>query len=278
MLKKLLSLILAIAMIATLSLGVTATAADEEPVLGSEPGEYYTYYLLAPANWFSTNDSIGLYYFTPDENAPWPGEEVKPENCVYTFEDGRRVFKVQVWQNDADTAEEIITVSTILFNSFVDASIDPVNGHQTDNINMEGYYADELEFLSYGEDTTMFPRYQEGFETLNFNNMIYVPNPELTKENEFSGAEAIAGGVWYYYWGDGKYGVTPQEPGDMLGDVNADNKVTLEDVVMVQRSIAKLVELNDHQTAMADVTKDEKITLDDVVLMQRFIAKLVDKF
>lgn len=269
MFKKLLSLLLVIGMLA--SVAVISAAAEE----GVEAdGEYYTYYVMAPADWFTTNDSIGLYYWVPKENAAWPGIEITPDNCVYKCEDGQRVFKVQVWQENEDTKDEAFTTPTILFNSFVDASIDPVNGHQINNINMEGYLkGDEI---PYGSDTKVFPRYSDDFETLNFNNMIFIPNPENMVENEFSHAKAIRDGVWYYYWGDGEYGTTKTKPAaGGKGDVNGDTKVTMEDVTMVQKAIAKLVDLTSAQESSADVNGDSKVTMEDVTTIQKYIAKLI---
>lgn len=285
MIKKILSLMLAISMLASLAM---ATASAE--VGNDADGEYYTYYVIAPENWFSTNDSIGMYYWVPEKNGEWPGEEVKPENCVYEFEDGRKIFKVQIWQEDADTQDECLTTPIVLFNSYVDVALDPENGHQTDNINLEGYEASEIATLKYGNDTTEFPRYKEGFETLNFNNMIYVPNLELEVENEFSGASAIGGGVWYYYWGDGEYGTTKTKPAPTpdssqlkvdpydLGDVSGDGSIAMTDVVDMQRAIANLKSLSDDAKKAADVNADEKVTMEDVVLVQKYIALLISKF
>ena len=203
--KKILSVILAVFMlVSAMALAGTAAYADE-----TADGEYFTYYFYAPANFFTTNESIGLYYWTPAENAKWPGVEITADNCVFKAEDGSRVYKVQVWQSAEDTAKEMITTPTIIFNSFVDASIDEANGHQTANINVEGYLPEDIAELKYGEG---FPHYDANFSTDNFNNMIYVPDPSQVTENDFSGATQIGGGVWYYYWGDGKYGTTPTDP------------------------------------------------------------------
>jgi len=272
MFKKLLSLLLVIGLLASVSV---IGASAEEGV--ASDGEYYTYYVMCPADWFTTNDSIGLYYWVPEQNAAWPGVEVPEENCVYKLDDGQRVFKVQVWQENEDTKDEFLTTPTILFNSFVDASIDPVNGHQIDNINMEGYLkGDEI---PYGKDTKIFPRYSADFETLNFNNMIFIPNPENMVENEFSHATAIKDGVWYYYWGDGEYGVTKTKPvAGGLGDVNGDGNVSMEDVTTMQKGIAKLVNFTDAQTTSADVTKDGNVTMEDVTTTQKFIAHLITEF
>ncbi|MDD5924589.1 MAG: endonuclease [Clostridia bacterium] len=59
------------------------------------------------------------------------------------------------------------------------------------------------------------------------------------------------------------------------GDVNCDSKVDMEDVVLTQKYIAKLVKtLSDLGMVNADVNGDGEITLEDVVMIQRMIAKI----
>ena len=304
--KKIISMLLTLVMLAALvCIQVPAAYAEEQSPTGN-PGEWYTYYFLAPAKFFTTNESIGLYYWQPSENAKWPGVEVPVENCVYTYPDGCRIYKTQVWQDDAATQDEDFTTSIVLFNSYVDAEIDPANGHQTSNVNVEGYAEDEISSLKYGSNQVEFPHYQEGTEIANFNGMIYVPNMEISTENEFSGAIEIGGGVWYYYWGNGNYGVTEKMPAGSqgnnsvhdapsvdtntdsepvapaepysLGDVNGDGYVKMDDVVMIQKNIAKLITLDEKQSTAANVNKDANITMEDVVMIQKFIAKLISEF
>lgn len=64
----------------------------------------------------------------------------------------------------------------------------------------------------------------------------------------------------------------------MLGDVTGDGQVKMNDVVMIQKAIAKLIELTDEQTLAADVNRDGKVTMADVVTIQKFIAKLITEF
>ncbi|MCR5636779.1 MAG: leucine-rich repeat protein [Clostridiales bacterium] len=189
---------------------VTSTASAQE---GNESdGEYYTYYFFAPEDWFTAGDSIGLYYFTPTENAKWPGVEISSENCVYySFDHGRKVYKVQVWQENADTKDNLVTTPLIIFNSFVDEDGGITNIHFTGNINTEGYLLDDE--IPYGSDTDAFPHYPEGFEIYNFNNMIYVPNTDIPALSEFSNVSVIKSGVWYYYYGNGEYGVERTKTG-----------------------------------------------------------------
>lgn len=64
----------------------------------------------------------------------------------------------------------------------------------------------------------------------------------------------------------------------ILGDINADKEVTMLDVVMLQKAIAKLVKLTDEEKTAADVNFDGQTTMEDVVLIQKYIAKLINSF
>src|SRR5574344_1949242 len=57
------------------------------------------------------------------------------------------------------------------------------------------------------------------------------------------------------------------------GDLNGDGKVAVADVVILQKSIAKLFTLNSEQSSMADYNGDGKITVSDTVAIQKEIAK-----
>ena len=64
----------------------------------------------------------------------------------------------------------------------------------------------------------------------------------------------------------------------MLGDVNGDGKATMEDVVLLQKYIAKLVELIPEQLKLADVNGDGDVNMLDVTTIQKYIAKLIPEF
>lgn len=64
----------------------------------------------------------------------------------------------------------------------------------------------------------------------------------------------------------------------ILGDVSGDNEVTMEDVVSVQKILAKLItyeDLGESAELCADVNTDGKVDLVDVTIIQRYIAKLI---
>ncbi len=62
------------------------------------------------------------------------------------------------------------------------------------------------------------------------------------------------------------------------GDVDLNGEVNMLDVVLLQRYIAKLCQLNDTQKLAADVDYDNNRTMKDVVLIQKYIAKLITVF
>ena len=51
----------------------------------------------------------------------------------------------------------------------------------------------------------------------------------------------------------------------MIGDVNGDGKVTIDDATMIQKAVAELVELDDTQKKAADTTGDGNVTIDDAI-------------
>ena len=71
---------------------------------------------------------------------------------------------------------------------------------------------------------------------------------------------------------------TTDTDSSIIGDVTGDGKVTMEDVVMLQKYIAELVTFTDMQKVLGDVTGDGAITMLDVTTMQKFIAELIDVF
>lgn len=60
------------------------------------------------------------------------------------------------------------------------------------------------------------------------------------------------------------------------GDVNGDGRVSIDDVLMLQKFLAKMMDLNPLQRAAGDVNHDGKITVDDVIMIQRYLAKEIE--
>lgn len=68
------------------------------------------------------------------------------------------------------------------------------------------------------------------------------------------------------------------EAGYTPGDVDNNGKIDLTDVLMVQKHLAKVIELTDTQRKAADVTKDGIVAIDDVLRIQMKLAHIIEEF
>ncbi|GHU82425.1 hypothetical protein AGMMS50284_4260 [Clostridia bacterium] len=59
------------------------------------------------------------------------------------------------------------------------------------------------------------------------------------------------------------------------GDVNGSGVIGVEDVVLLQKHLAKITRLSNEQIIIGDLDLDGQITLTDIVLLQKYIAKLI---
>lgn len=64
----------------------------------------------------------------------------------------------------------------------------------------------------------------------------------------------------------------------MLGDVNGDSKVDVNDATMVQMIAAELLVPNDVQKLAGDVNRDGKVDINDATLIQQFAAEIIEHF
>ena len=172
--KKILALLLS----AALAAPCCAVAASADIVDAEETAsKTYTYYFLAPFDWFDTscgalNEDIGCYWWEPEERAEWPGVKMTPAPEV-----GKNVFKI------TDVPYE---ATTIIFNSYVDlldTSVAPYS-FSTMNINTEGY--DEMDVQGMYEGCEV---------TDNFDGYIFV----LDLDYDFSGYDnySVYPGAWF---------------------------------------------------------------------------------
>lgn len=71
-------------------------------------------------------------------------------------------------------------------------------------------------------------------------------------------------------------GAVKPSTGDFeLGDVNMDSKLNIRDATLIQKSIAKMVALDDIQTLLADFNSDGKVNVKDATAIQKTIAGLI---
>lgn len=138
--------------------------------------------------------------------------------------------------------------------------------HQTDNIYTEYYDPDES------------PLYPDGIES--FDGMILVVDTENVRSYPFVHSR-VYDVEWYYYYGDGTCGTSPQKGEDfttlsdeiipeILGDVNRDGKINIVDVTRIQKSLAMIATLSYYQTTVADVNGDGVINIFDATEIQKY--------
>lgn len=66
-----------------------------------------------------------------------------------------------------------------------------------------------------------------------------------------------------------------EEQNPVMGDLNLDGEVSIEDATLLQSYLAKLKNLTEEQLSAADVNNDGVIDINDVTYIQKIIAKLV---
>ncbi len=70
-----------------------------------------------------------------------------------------------------------------------------------------------------------------------------------------------------------KYTITIENP-SVLGDVDGDGKLTIDDATLIQRYLAHLNDFDNEQLELADFDGDGVVTIIDVTMIQRYLAKL----
>ncbi|MBR3987684.1 MAG: hypothetical protein IKK10_00070 [Clostridia bacterium] len=244
---------------------IESPTGTESPIVDDNKTGTKRYYFYYPEIWEAVGNekNAGIYWWSgTDTPKSWPGHQAKKA-------DVEGVFYYDVPKD----------VTAIIWNNFIDGGMDPnaevyVLAEQTKNICSEYYEA--------GDSDT----YPDGLES--FDGMIFVA--DLTNETQMSVKNPYAG-EWYYYYGNGEYGITP-EKGDKvytdsyleepltpdefeIGDVNADGKVNIKDATAIQKYAAKLIELDKKAQIRADYNNDAKINVKDATQIQKKIANLI---
>lgn len=62
----------------------------------------------------------------------------------------------------------------------------------------------------------------------------------------------------------------------LLGDVNLDGEVTIDDVTLTQKYMANLVDLSEQSQKNADADKNQKISIDDATTIQKYLAGIYE--
>lgn len=239
-----------------------------DPATGdqTETNRYYFYY---PEIWESTDDEkvAGIYWWEgSDAPASWPGYKANKTDVEGVFY--------------YDVPKDVIT---LIWNNFIDGGVDPEAeiyniAQQTKNICSEYYEAG---------DSDTYPNGVDSFDGMIFVVDLMSPYSSYDSKHPFEGE-------WYYYYGNGEYGITPEkgdkvytdsyldEPltpatGDefAVGDVNADGKLNIKDATTIQKFVAKMIELDESAQARADYNADGKVNVKDATMIQKKIANLI---
>ncbi len=243
--KKLMSVILVAVLV--LSMGTVAMASVSADELPAKADGYNRYYFYMPENWLNEHaTTAGIYWWEgTDACSSWPGYVANPT-------DVEGLYYYDVNQD----------VTTIIWNNAIDGGTDPeapiyTAAYQTINIGSE--YYDAGESVNYPDGTD------------SFDEMIYVVDESKTMVNDFSGKSTFAG-EWFYYYGNGEYGFTPEKgdvyfnqrsyneaPTPVEGDVTEPTTPDVEYGIVSVGGIANEVYVGDELTYTVNLKTPNKI-------------------
>ncbi len=72
--------------------------------------------------------------------------------------------------------------------------------------------------------------------------------------------------------------VTLAQSSGLLGDADGDGEVTITDATVIQRSLARYIDLTDEGELLADVDRSGSVTISDATYIQRHLARLSDPY
>lgn len=265
MTKKILSVILAMLMVFSASafsfISMSAEAMDETSALTPTVSDSLKqlpevkegcnrYFFLMPDDWNNEySDGAGIYWWegseTPDE---WPG-------YIAHKADADNVYYYDVPKD----------VETIIWNNNVDCGTDkeaPIYKAAFQTYNITANYYEPLE-----SDT-----YPQGIPT--FDGMIFVTNGYLNAG--YYNGRLIYDGEWYYYYGNGEYGLTPGKDDEsyMVGDTDSDGVVTVRDATAIQKKIAD-IPVSNYSELSGDADLNGIVNIKDATEIQKYVARLI---
>ena len=108
--------------------------------------------------------------------------------------------------------------------------------------------------------------------------------PEGSDNNYGGNGEITAAGTYTVYfrpnydgfedWFNGCIMVIINKPEPLLGDVDMDGDVDIQDATLLQICLAEMTALNDDQFKLADVNQDGFVNVRDVTAIQRIVAEM----
>ncbi len=211
------------------------------------------YFFYMPDYWYNEYAyTAGIYWWDgTDACTQWPGYKLHKADApnIYYYDVPKDV-EVIIWNNYLDGGSDKNAEEYYYFL-------------QTKNIDTTGYEVGESD------------AYPDGLET--FDGMIYVIDPSLLADQlEVSAMSKILfEGEWYYYYGDGRYGlfgIDEEYRSYRVGDTDDDFRITVKDATCIQKHLAGLdTKFNPYA---ADANEDERINIKDATAIQKNVAGL----
>ena len=279
--------------------------ADYELLYGKELQTYRYYFLMPNGSNGDLGDDPTLE--SNGKFAPSWYNEMTETAGIYWWD--TKILDPSAWigyigmKGDAEDvyyADVPTFVTGIVWNNGVDGGKDDTQPQfykaaQSADIGSEYYDAGESD------------NYPDGTE--NFDNMIYVIDPDKVSKSDYSGM-LTCGGEWYYYYGNGCYGFTPdgteadclrddhhdadgnhvipvhdpipeaQKPEPLptyiIGDVDNDGAVSIMDATEIQMVLAMVKEwAYEGADKAADVDEDGTPSVMDATEIQLWCAQLI---
>ncbi len=213
----LLTLMLAVSMVAVAAVSVSAEVDEQGRYTPSEGIETNRYYFYMPSDWY--NDcafDAGIYWWLgSDAPAAWPGYGAQNGDAdqIY-YSDVPLDSTTIIWNNGYDGGEDDTDPNYAKAIQSVDITCQFYSDGDTDIYDSDwfaemeaSYNGDKAALGAFADNFFYDEEYDLGF-SFNQNNMIYVINPNMISENPLNG-KITSGGEWYFYYGNGEYGTYP---------------------------------------------------------------------
>ena len=213
----LLTLMLAVSMVAVAAVSVSAEVDEQGRYTPSEGIETNRYYFYMPSDWY--NDcafDAGIYWWLgSDAPAAWPGYGAQNGDAdqIY-YSDVPLDSTTIIWNNGYDGGEDDTDPNYAKAIQSVDITCQFYSDGDTDVYDSDwfaemeaSYNGDKAALGAFADNFFYDEEYDLGF-SFNQDNMIYVINPNMISENPLNG-KITSGGEWYFYYGNGEYGTYP---------------------------------------------------------------------
>lgn len=217
LISLLLSVVLAVSMFAVAAVSVSAEVDEQGRYIPTEGVDTYKYYFYMPSDWYNDRASqAGIYWWIgSDSPSAWPGYNAYEADADGIYYSSVPVDATTViWNNAFDGGED--TTSPDYAKAIQTSDISSQFCSLGDSEVYDSAFFEEME-SSYESDKAALGSYADNFFydeefglgfSFNYNNMIYVINPDMISENPING-KLVCGGEWYFYYGNGEYGTYP---------------------------------------------------------------------